>query len=114
MTTDDDPGAGGSEPVGEHVRIFRRGTVWYANYQFGGKQHRPSPDTTSKKQARRLALQIEVKLAAGTWNPAPEVATVAAAIAAYLDSLRADEREPKTLSKYTKVFDRVVLVLNQA
>ena len=66
MATDDDPanGAGGSEPVGEHVRIFQRGKVWYANFQFGGKQHRPSLNTNSKKEARRQALQIEVKLGA--------------------------------------------------
>ncbi|MCE9560839.1 MAG: site-specific integrase [Planctomycetes bacterium] len=100
-------GADGSDRVGEHVRIFQRGNVWYANFQHGGKQHRPSLNTTSKKEARRKALQIEVKLAAGQWNPAPEAATVPQAVAAYLDFLRAEERSPKTLSKYTKVFERV-------
>ena len=115
MATDNDPanGAGGSEPVGEHVRIFQRGKVWYANFQFGGKQHRPSLNTTSKKEARRQALQIEVKLGAGKWNPAPEAATVAATVAAYLDFLRAEERAPKTLSKYTKVFERVAALATE-
>ncbi|HUR53292.1 MAG TPA: tyrosine-type recombinase/integrase, partial [Gemmataceae bacterium] len=61
----------------------------------------------SKKEARRKALQIEVKLGAGTWNPAPEAATVPVAVTAYLDFLRAEERSPNTLSKYTKVFERV-------
>lgn len=115
MATDDDPanGAGGSEPVGEHVRIFQRGKVWYANFQFGGKQHRPSLNTTSKKEARRQALQIEVKLGAGKWNPEPEAATVAEAVTAYLDFLRAEERAPKTLSKYTKVFERVAALATE-
>lgn len=109
MESDADPADGpdGPEPVGEHVRIFRRGKVWYANFQHGGKQHRPSLGTSSKKEARRRAIQIEVKLAAGRWNPAPEAATVTQAVTAYLDFLRADERAPKTLAKYTKVFERV-------
>lgn len=115
MATDDAPtdGAGGSETVGEHVRIFRRGKVWYANFQFGGKQHRPSLNTISKKEARRRALQIEVKLAAGKWDPAPEAATVPEAVAAYLDSLRAEERAPKTLSKYTKVLERAAALATE-
>lgn len=109
MATDDDPanGADGSEQVGEHVRLFKRGRIWYANFQFGGKQHRPSLNTTSKKEARRQALQIDVKLSAGKWNPTPEAATVTQAVTSYLDFLRAEERAPKTLSKYTKVFERV-------
>src|SRR3954467_13488514 len=92
MATDNDPGdsTGGSEPVGEHVRIFQRGYVRYANFQFGGKQHRPSLNTTSKKEARRQALQIEVKLGAGKWNPAPEAATVAVAVTAYLVRFRTE------------------------
>jgi hypothetical protein len=39
MTTDNDQpvGPAGSDPVGEHVRIFLRGRTWYANYQAGRK-----------------------------------------------------------------------------
>jgi site-specific recombinase XerD len=109
MGTDDGPanGAGGSERVGEHVRIFRRGEVWYANFQFGGKQHRSSLNTTSKKEARRRALQIDAKLSTGKWGLAAEPATVSKAITAYLDFLGAEERSAKTLSKYAKVFQRV-------
>lgn len=48
-----------------------------------------------------------MKIGAAKWNPAPEAATVAATVTAYLDFLRAEERAPKTLSKYAKVFERV-------
>lgn len=105
MPNDDDAPSwegGGSEPVGDRVRIFRRGRTWYANFQHGGRQHRPSLRTDKKKEALRRALRIEAELATGRWAPAPESATVAQAIAAYRDYLRAEERAPKTLSKYEK------------
>ncbi len=108
MATDDPTdGTEGSEQVGEHVRVFRRGKTWYANFQRDGKQHRVSLRTPNKKVALRKALKIEAELAAGLWNPAPEAATVEKAITAYLDFLRAEGRAPKTLSKYTKVLGRV-------
>src|SRR4051794_1782228 len=101
MSTDDDAPAGpsGSEPAGEHVRIFRRGKVWYVNYQAGRKQHRISLKTTNKKAALRKALRIDAELAAGRWKPAIETATVPAAVAAYRDKLLADELAAKTLAK---------------
>jgi integrase len=109
MSTDDDPptGTNDSGPVGEYVRIFRRRRIWYANFQHGNKQHRPSLKTTSKKEARRRALQIEAELSAGRWKPALDTATVEQAIAAYRDFLRAEDRRPKTLAKYETVFQRV-------
>src|SRR5262245_66427117 len=98
MATEDGrpAGANGSEPVGERVRIFRRGRTWYANFQLGGKQHRPSLKTTSKKAARRRALRIEAELAAGRWKPAPEPATIAEAVAAYRHYLHPARRAPET------------------
>jgi len=111
---DDDPAEpDGSEPVGDRVRIFRRGRIWYANFQHGGKQHRVSLKTTSKKEARRRGLQIEADLDAGRWQPSPATSTVAEAITAYRDYLRAEERAPKTFSKYTKVFDRLADLAQQ-
>jgi integrase len=110
MATDDDPpaGAGGSEPVGDRVRIYRRGATWYANFQHDGRQHRPSLKTTSKKEARRRALRIEADLAAGAGFGAPPPPTrVADVIAAYTDFLRTEDRAPKTLAKYAMVFARV-------
>ena len=55
---------GGSEKIGEYVRIYRRGAAWYANYQFNKKQHRESLGTANKKEARRRAAQIDVKITA--------------------------------------------------
>jgi hypothetical protein len=51
------------ELVGDRVRIFQRGSRWYANCQHDGQQIRQSLKTTSKKEARRKAIQIEAKLA---------------------------------------------------
>jgi len=108
MTRDHDPGgADGPEPVGDRVRIFRRGKVWYANFQAAGKQHRPSLKTTSKKQARVRAMAIETELNKGTWKESLVAVTVADGVAAYLTYLKAEDRAPKTLTKYTKVLDRV-------
>jgi integrase len=109
MTSDDANPAGpeGSELVGEHVRIFRRRKVWYANYQAGRKQHRVSLKTMNKKAAQRKALRIDTELATGRWKPAAETATVAAAIAGYQEKLRADDLAPKTLSKYEMLLKRI-------
>lgn len=105
---DNDAGAArGSEPVGERVRIFRRGRVWHANFQQGGKQHRPSLKTTSKKEARRRALKIEAELADGRWKAVKPAAGVAEAVTAYLAFLKAEDRAPKTVGKYTGVLGRV-------
>jgi len=110
MATDDSPpgGADGSEPVGERVRIFRRGKTWHANFQRGHQQHRVSLRTTKKKEAQRRALKIEAELAAGLWKPVADVATVEQAVAAYMDFLRVEDRAPKTLTKYAAVFKQVV------
>jgi len=79
----------------------------------GGKQHRVSLKTTSKKEARRRGLQIEADLDAGRWQPSPATSTVAEAITAYRDYLRAEERAPKTLNKYDKVFNRLADLAQQ-
>src|SRR5687767_7762159 len=102
MATDDEIPAGpsGSEPVGEYVRIYRRGKVWYANHQAGRKQHRVSLKTTNKKAALRKALRIDTELVTGQWRPATETASVEVAIAAYREKLLADDLAPRTLAKY--------------
>src|SRR5262245_28214566 len=101
----DEGARSGSEPVGDRVRIYCRGRNWYANFQVNGKQVRQSLKTTSKKEARRRAILIEGDLDAGRWQPTPANATVGEAIAAYRDFLHAEERAPKTLTKYGKVLD---------
>ncbi len=107
MSLDDSDGASGPELVGERVRIFRRGRMWYANFQAGGKQHRPSLQTTSKKQARVKAMALETELAKGTWKATPAAVAVADGIAAYLAYLKSEDRAAKTLTKYTAVLKRV-------
>lgn len=102
-----------SESLGDRVHIFRRGRVWHANFQEGGKQRRISLRTTSKKEARRRALQIEADLNAGRWKSAPAISTIEQAVAAYRVHLRAEERAPKTLSKYDNVFDRLIELIQQ-
>jgi len=97
-------GPSGSEPVGEHVRIYRRGKIWHANYQAAGKQWRVSLKTSNKKVAQRKALRIDTELSTGQWKRAIETKTVEHAVAAYTDYLRAEDRSPKTLAKYVKVF----------
>jgi site-specific recombinase XerD len=105
--------AAASEPVGPRVRIFLRGRVWYANFQQGGKQHRVSLETGSKKEARRRAVQIEADLDGGRWKPAAAPVSLADAIAAYLNFLRTEDRAAKTLSKYTKTFSRLAELAGQ-
>jgi site-specific recombinase XerD len=91
--------------IGQFVRIYQRGRIWYANYQVDRKQHRVSLKTSSMKQARLKALKIDADISRGTWKAAA-TSTVTETIAAYSDYLRAEERAPKTLAKYFKVFER--------
>src|SRR4051794_14686069 len=99
--------ARGPEPVGDRVRIFRRGRVWQANYQRDRRQVRTSLRTTNLKEARRRAARIEADLAQGRALPAPDPALISATIDAYLEFLRTEGRSPKTLAKYNTVFARV-------
>jgi integrase len=96
------------ELVGEIVRIFRRGRVWWANYQLGGCQHRRTLKTSSKKEARRRALVLEAELLAGRHQARPKAPpAVDSVIEEYLRYLRTERRAPKTLAKYEKVLDRL-------
>src|SRR6266545_7830399 len=54
--------------VGDHVSVFQRGRRWYANFQLNGKQHRKALGTTSKKEARRLAIQLEAEILQGRYQ----------------------------------------------
>lgn len=110
MATDDEISNAddGNEKVGEHVRIFRRGDTWYANFQCNRRQYRESLRTTSKKEARRRAARIDVKLTAGQWQPAVEAVGVREAVDAYLAMLVSEARAPKTMVKYRHVLGRVV------
>ena len=94
------------EPVGEVVRIFRRGRVWWANFQRGGRQHRKTLGTPSKKEARRRALLLEAELLEGRYQSRPKPPTVDEAVEAYLRHLHTERRAAKTLAKYEAVLDR--------
>lgn len=95
-----------SEPVGEHVRIYRRGKTWYETFQRHRKQYRRSLKTTNKKQAIRKALKTEAEIAAGIWQPAVETATVERAVAAYWEKQQGGELAAKTLQKYQTLLER--------
>jgi site-specific recombinase XerD len=110
---DDSVTADGSESVGDRVRIFCRGRIWHANFQDGGKQHRTSLKTASKKEARRRALKIEGELLDGRWKAEPATATVEQAVLAYSDFLLTEGRAAKTVSKYDKVFEQVAALAQQ-
>src|SRR5829696_426739 len=99
------------ESVGEVVRIFRRGRIWWANFQRGGRQHRKTLKTASKKEARRQALLLEAELLEGRYQSRPKPPTVDEAVDAYLRYLRTERRAPKTLAKYEAVLERVRALL---
>ncbi len=96
-----------SEPVGERVRIFQRGTTWHANYQLDGRQQRQSLNTENKKAAKHKALQLDRKLSDGELPAKAEPATFTEAINAYKEHLVSEERSAKTKDKYWSVFVRV-------
>src|SRR5436190_972799 len=102
------PSEEGYELVGARVSIFLRGRIWQANFQHAGLQERRSLKTTSKKEARRRALQIDGELDTGRWEAEVKSASVAETVDAYMNFLRAEGRAKKTLVKYQHVFKRVV------
>jgi site-specific recombinase XerD len=102
-----------SERVGEIVSIFQRGQVWWANFQHGGRQHRRTLKTRSKKEARQRALRLEAELVNGQLRPNPKPSTVDVAIDEYLQHLRTERRAAKTLTKYTGVLGRLRGLLHE-
>lgn len=95
------------EPIGEHVRIYQRGPMWYATYQLEGKQFRESLKTRNKKQAVKEAMKIEVRIQEGTHKVKQATKSIAEAIQLYLDQLKVNGRAKKTLGKYQLILDRV-------
>ena len=95
------------EPVGDIVSIYQRGGRWYANFQMSGQQHRKALGTTSKKEARRRAVQLEAEILQGRYQrtlPPPALASV---IEDYQRILRTEGRAKRTLAKYDKIFERL-------
>jgi integrase/recombinase XerD len=96
------------EPVGEVVSIFQRGRRWYANYQVDGKQVRRSLKTTSKKEARRRAIQLEAEIIEGRYQRTPRPPALADVVDSYKQHLRTEGRAKKTLVKYDKILQRLL------
>lgn len=96
------------EPVGDVVSIFQRDRHWYANFQLEGKQHRPSLKTTSKKEARRRAIQLEAEILQGRCRSTSAPAAQADVVRDYQQLLRTERRAKKTLVKYDKVLQRLL------
>jgi len=99
---------GGSEKIGERVRILLRGDVWYANFQHNKRQIRKSLETGSKKLARSRAARLDVELTAGVWKPAVDTVPVQKVVEDYLSVLKTEERAATTLTKYRHVLGLVV------
>jgi integrase len=96
------------EQVGEIVRIFQRGKKWFANFQHGGKQVRKSLKTTSKKEARRRAIQLEAEILQGRYQPVIAPPAITVVVSDYMQFLRTERRAAKTLTKYQGLFDSLV------
>jgi integrase len=96
-----------SESIGDVVRIFLKGDIWWANYQANRRQRRVSLHTSSKKEARRRALLLEADILRGQLGQDGPSRSVESAIDAYRSYLNAEKRAPKTLVKYNGVLDRV-------
>jgi integrase len=96
-----------SEPIGDVVRIFLKGNIWWANYQVNLRQRRQSLHTTSKKEARRRALLLEADILRGQLRHEGRAGGIGSTVEAYRSYLKAEKRAPKTLVKYNKVLDRI-------
>jgi len=94
-------------PVGEKTSIFRRGRIWYVNFQFEHRQIRHSLKTTSKKEAMLRAQKIETanKNAGGDYEIID--ASIDDVIMAFLEAAVAQDRAPKTLVKYRFVCNQI-------
>ena len=87
------------EKIGDLVSIFQRGRPWYANYQIYGKQFRRSLRTTSKKQARSLAVRLEADLLSGRHQQRARAPSIAEVIDANVKFLTTEGRSTKTIGK---------------
>lgn len=94
------------EKIGDRVIIFKRGTKWWAQFSQDGKQQKKSLKTSSKKQARTLAIQLEAELLSGSYKKAVTPCAIREAADAYLLHLRTENRAEATLVRYGSELDR--------
>jgi site-specific recombinase XerD len=99
-----------SERIGERIRIYQRGSTYWANLQHRGRQLRKSLKTNNVKTARRLALNWEQEVLSGsTSNAVPtEPPTVVRVVELLLAVCESEGRAAKTLTKYRSVLQRVI------
>lgn len=86
--------------VGDRVTVYRRGDWWWAEFHAEARQVRQPLKTTSQKEARRQAIQLEAALLKGTYRSPPCRRRVAEVFAAYLDYLKTEGRADSTLKRY--------------
>jgi integrase len=87
-----------SVQVGDIVSIFKRGSIWYANYQIEGKQSRPSLKTKIKKDALRKATELENQLQAGNLPRKQIKIPLVQLKQEYLAKLESQDRAKSTIS----------------
>jgi len=92
------------ELVGDRVRIFERDGRWHANFQHDGQQIRQSLKTSSKKEARRKAIQIDAKLANNEFTVQTRAPSLEHVIDKYREYLQTEGRAAKTMAKYEFAF----------
>jgi integrase len=84
--------------VGDLVSIYKRGRIWYANYQIEGKQCRPSLKTQTKNVALRKATELENQLQQGSMPQKITKVTLVQLQKEYLAGLESLERAKSTIS----------------
>ncbi len=87
------------ENIGDVVRIFQCGARWYANFQWEGKQQRPSLKTTGKKEACRRAIRLEAEILEGRFTESVRAPSVKAVTDAYVAYMKSEGRAKKTFQK---------------
>lgn len=94
------------ELVGEIVSIYRRdgSKKWYAYWRANGQVSRKSLGTAHVGKARKLALELEQQIVAGTAQVAEQPVGIDEAIEEYIAYLRGQRRSTKTIGKYQHCF----------
>lgn len=91
------------ERIGSRVIIFKTqaSPFWYMQFNYQGRQYRPSLRTKSRKEARRIALAKDAELVLGKATlPATRGPDLEKNVAAFLDHLKGKDRSPETIRAY--------------
>ena len=91
------------EKIGDHVSIYLRKKFWYYYYRLNRQCYRGSLKTRSRREAFIRAHKLDQQVMRGENGAPPERISIDEAVSEYLQSLKSNNRSPKTLSKYTYV-----------